>query len=95
MLRPLFARVILKREKLNSSIIIPDDARRRHAPAKGKIVAVGGTCDDEIQMMLGKTVLFGQHAGAWINADGTPSSGEDGEYFVCMDEDLIAEVEND
>ena len=93
-LHPLFARVLIRREKFaskQSSIIIPDEAAKRNAPSKGVVVATGPNADKSIKP--GMTVLFGQYAGAWINEDGTVVSREqDGEFFVCQDEDVIAEV---
>lgn len=93
-LRPLFARVLIKRDKLNGgSIIIPHEAARRNAPSTGTVLAAGRSCEDEVKALLGKKVLFGQHAGAWVNEDGTAvTREEDQEFFVCQDEDIIAEV---
>ena len=90
-LHPLFARVLIRREKLKSSLIIPESAERRNAPSKGRVVAKGLTADKSIK--IGSMVLFGQHAGTWINEDGTAvAKDEDRELFVCQDEDIIAEV---
>lgn len=89
-LQPLFARVIIEREQLKTSLIIPADAARRNAPSRGRIVAVGDRAEPEIKALVGSMVLFGQHAGAWFNAEGTVSA--DGAYFVCNEEDLIAVV---
>lgn len=90
-LQPKFARVLIRREKIRTSIIIPDEAARRNAPAKGTVVAVGPACDEQIKP--GMTVIFGQYAGAWINGDGSNVTREnEAEYFVCQDEDVIAEV---
>lgn len=92
-LQPLFARVLIRREKFasKSSIIIPDEAAKRNAPAKGQVVGVGPNADSSIKE--GMTVLFGQYAGAWINTDGTVVTRPDeAEFFVCQDEDIIAEV---
>lgn len=95
-LQPLFARVLIRREKFasKSSIIIPDEAAKRNAPSKGTVVAVGPETSDTIKP--GMTVLFGQYAGTWLNADGTVIAREqDAEFFVCQDEDIIAEVKSD
>lgn len=92
-LKPLFARVLIQRERFQSKggIIIPDEAGKRNAPSKGKVLATGPNADETIKP--GMEVLFGQYAGTWLNADGTviPSSDE-AEFFVCQDEDIIAEV---
>ena len=93
-LQPLFARVLIRREKFASkapSIIIPDEAAKRNAPSKGVVVAVGPAADEAIRP--GMTVIFGQYSGAWVNPDGAAvTREEDAEFFVCMDEDIIAEV---
>lgn len=91
-LKPLFARVLLRREKMkHSTIILTEDTARRHAPTKGEVVAVGDAADSSIE--VGKVYLFGRHAGTWINADGTVATKEeDAEFYVVSDEDLIAEV---
>ena len=79
-IEPLFAKVILAREEIKSgSIIIPDDAARRNAPARGEILAVGPAADESLRP--GQKVIFGQHAGAWLKVDGE-------EYFICIDEDI-------
>ena len=79
-IQPLFAKVILAREEVKtSSIIIPEDAARRIAPARGEILAVGPEADESLRP--GQKVIFGQHAGAWLKVD-------EEEYFICMDEDI-------
>ena len=92
MLKPLFARVLIKRDKLKTSgIIVPQMAQKRNAPCRGVVIAKGPTADDSIE--VGKTYVFGIHAGGWFNEDGTPSVDEGkAEFFVCQDEDLVAEV---
>jgi len=87
MLKPLFARVVIERETLkHGSIIIPEDAGKRNAPAKGVVVAMGPECDESIQ--VGQSVLFGRYAGDWFE-DG------DREVYVCQDEDIIAVIEDE
>lgn len=77
-IQPLFAKVILQREKVNTSIIIPVDAERRNAPSKGVVLAVGPEVEG---VKPGDRVYFGQHAGGWIEIEGE-------EYFICIDEDI-------
>ena len=90
-LSPLFARVILRREKFNhSSIIIPDEAQKRNASQCGIVESVGPTCEDEIRALVGKKVLFGLHAGTWIDEDG--KSIPDGDWFICQEEDLLVVI---
>lgn len=91
MLKPLFARVLLKREKLVKvgSIYVPDSEQKRQASLKCKVIEVGPTCDKSIQP--GMTVIMGQYAGAWLDADG--KAVPDGDYYICCDEDLLAIVD--
>lgn len=84
-LRPLFDRVLLEREELKTgSIIIPDAAKERNAPNRGKVIAMGPTCTGAVT--IGDRVLFGQHAGANIKVDGIQS-------YVVAEEDIIAVIE--
>lgn len=81
---PLFARVLLKRERTEKigSIIIPDTAKGKLDPEEGILVAVGHTAEPEIQELIGKKVMFAKYSGAWLKIDGE-------EYFMCQEEDLL------
>lgn len=76
-IQPKFGRVLIEREKLKSSIIIPDGAAKRNAHCEGVIVALGETAGwTEIPnqgimqtLKIGDRVVFGRHSGAWL--DGT------------------------
>lgn len=95
-LKPLFARVLLRREKFekSGSILIPHDQQKRYASTRCVVKAKGPTADDQIR--VGSTVLVGQHAGAWINAAGNPASDNDEEeFFIAQDEDILCEVDDD
>lgn len=84
-LRPLFDRVLLEREELKTgSIIIPDAAKERNAPNRGKVVAVGPTCTGAVK--VGDRALFGTFAGAPLKVDGV-------EVYVVAEEDVIAVIE--
>lgn len=94
-IKPLFARVLLEREKKikEGSILIPDEAQKRHATTRCRVVATGPTCDSSIE--IGQSVLIGRHSGDWINADGKPiASSEDREFYIAMDEDILAVVDD-
>jgi co-chaperonin GroES (HSP10) len=92
-LKPLFDRVLLKRPKLEKvgSIFIPQDQQKRQASLKCEIVAVGPGVSDGIQP--GMKVLIGQYAGEWFDSDGKVNP--EGEFYICTDADLIAEVCDD
>lgn len=99
--KPLFGRVLIEREvksKSNGGIILPD--AKRHARCEGKVIAIGPTAEG---VKVGDHVIFGKHAGAWL--DNTYSlakavtgqvgvkDNEDGTIFICADEDILAIVE--
>ena len=86
-IEPLFSYVVLERQKLkSSSIIIPETAEKRLAPSCGVVVATGRMCEDDVKALVGKLVLFKQHAGAWVK---TPDGKE---YFSLEEKDLIGEI---
>lgn len=96
-LRPMFDRVLLKRQKMkqSGSILLPDEAARRHAPNKGEVVAVGPNADPGVKK--GSFYVFGAYSGTWINENGTPlphsdAVSDDAEFYLCVDTDLLAEV---
>lgn len=84
---PLFARVLLKRDKVEKigSIILPDTASNKYNPEEGILVAIGHTVDEILNDMIGKKVMFAKYSGAWIKIQGT-------EYFMCQDEDILGVV---
>lgn len=84
---PLFARVLLKRDKVEKigSIIIPDSATNKYNPEEGIIVAIGHTVDEILNDMIGKKVMFAKYSGAWLKI-------KDAEYFMCQDEDILGVV---
>lgn len=94
-IKPLFARVLLKRARAEKigSIILPNDVRKRHASLKCRVVAKGPGADDSIR--VGSDILIGQYAGAWLSADGSPvpdEKSDEAEFYIVNDEDIIAEV---
>lgn len=94
-LKPLFARVLLKREKFEKagSILIPMDQQKRYASTRCEVLAKGPEAHEQIK--IGSTVLIGQHAGAWINAEGKPASEGEDEFYIAQDEDILCEVSDD
>jgi len=85
---PLWEFVIVERKKLkSSSIIIEEDAARRHAEqGKGVVQAVGDKAEDFIKELVGKEIVFKQHAGNWMEID-----GED--IFPLHQDDILAVIE--
>ena len=71
--------------------MVPQQYAKRNAPSRGVVVAKGPAASDEV--VVGKTYIFGQHAGAFINEAGMATTDEGtAQFFVVQDEDLIAEV---
>ena len=104
--KPKFGRVLIEREvtqKTASGIIIPELAAKRNAACEGVIVGLGENAgwtesyDTEgnlitIQALkVGDRVLFGRHAGAWLDATVSKDGKEndDGSLFICQDADIL------
>lgn len=81
---PLFARVLLRRNKVDKigSIIIPEQSVNKYNPEEGVLIAAGHTCEPEIKDLIGKKVMFAKYSGAWVKIAGE-------EYFMCQEEDLL------
>ncbi len=92
---PLFARVLLKREKPTKlgNIHIPEEYQDRHAGDKCLVVAVGFGCEPEMASLVGRWVLKGRHSGAWLDSDGKVIP--DGEYYICEEGDLLAVLDEE
>ncbi len=95
--RPLGDRVLVKREEAETSksaagIIIPDTAQKEKSK-KGVIIAVGpGRINDDgklmpMQVKAGDPVLFNS---GWDNE--VEFSGDDAEYFLVKESDILAVV---
>ncbi len=85
-IKPLADRVVIKaiaaEEKTIGGIIIPDSAKEK--PLKGEVLAVGtGTKDEEMQLSVGDTVLYGKYAGTEIELDGE-------KYLIMRQSDVLA-----
>lgn len=104
--RPLFGRVLIKREVQEVSqggIMIPETIAKRHARCEGVVIAKGPTADESIE--IGAQVIFGRHAGTWLDATYAPvrnpqtgqpfgiADKDDGTLFLCQDEDILAVIE--
>lgn len=85
--RPLFARVLLERAKVEKfgSIILPESAQARYVPTKGVVLDCGETCHNSVTELIGKQVFFAKYAGDWLKVG-------DREFFLCQDEDILGEV---
>jgi len=99
-LQPCYARILLQREKQEKvgSILIPDEAKKRHATTRCQIIGMGPTADRDHPegpkingLEEGMTVIIGKYAGDWINTEGKMvTNAEDAEYYVIQDVDVLA-----
>lgn len=92
--------LIEREKKKASGIIIPEDAAKRNAPCLGRIVDLGETAgftetysleaDGTYQpktiqtLKIGDQVIFGRHAGAWLDGEET--------LYICQDQDILTVV---
>lgn len=92
-MKPLFSRVLLKRDQPAKigHIYLPDEFQQRHATTKCLVVAKGPNAADQIT--VGSWVLIGKFAGDWIDSDG--KAVPDGEFFIVEDEDILCELEQE
>ncbi len=70
--KPLANRVLVERvdepQKTASGIIIPDNAKEK--PQEAKVLAIGPEVEEEGQIKVGDTVVFGKYSGTEITVDG-------------------------
>ncbi|MDR0941771.1 MAG: co-chaperone GroES [Bacteroidales bacterium] len=71
--KPLAGKVLVKpqevEQKTASGIFIPDSAKEK--PLTGTVVAIGkAKKDEEMEVAVGNTVLYGKYAGTELNIDG-------------------------
>jgi co-chaperonin GroES (HSP10) len=90
-LRPIFNRVLIKRDiadqKSKGGIILHVKDPKINAPTIGVVLDVGTECDQPVQELKGKKVMFSRFAGDWIKI---PNVEE--EYYLCSDEDILGEL---
>lgn len=97
-IRPLSDRVLiepLREEKKKGGIILPETIDKER-PEKGKVIAVGpGKKDDNgklipMNVKKGDIVLFTKYGPNEIKI---PEHGEDKEYLIAREEDILAIIE--
>lgn len=84
--KPLGNRVLVEpaaaEQKTVSGIIIPDSAQEK--PQKGTVVAAGkGKKDEEMEVKVGDTVLYGKYAGTELTIEGK-------NYLIMTQNDILA-----
>lgn len=106
-IKPKFGRVLIKREnssKTAGGIYIPETVAKRNAACEGVVIALGETAGwADIPekgftqtLKVGDTVIFGRHAGAWLDSTygAKGEDKDDGTLFICQDEDILAVKES-
>lgn len=93
-LRPLYDRVIVKREeeekKSAGGIVLPDSATEK--PSRGEVIAIGQgkpLDNGEIRQPVvkaGDKILFGKYSGSEVKVDGV-------EYIIMREEEILAVIE--
>ena len=92
-LTPFFDYVLVKRiieKETAGGIIIPETTAKKHSSHRGKILAIGPSCEANID--IGDTVIFGQYAGSWINVEGKGAARPDTETYIIRETDILAKV---
>lgn len=87
--KPLAGKVLVKpqeaEQKTASGIFIPDSAKEK--PLTGTVVAVGkAKKDEEMEVAVGNTVLYGKYAGTELNIDGE-------NYLLLSQNDILLIIE--
>jgi len=88
--KPLAGKVLVKpqeaEQKTASGIFIPDSAKEK--PLTGKVVAVGkAKKDEEMEVAVGNTVLYGKYSGTELNIDGE-------NYLLLSQNDVLLILNN-
>ena len=82
--KPLANRVLVERvdepQKTASGIIIPDNAKEK--PQEAKVLAIGPEVEEEGQINVGDTVVFGKYSGTEITVDGK-------ELLILSSDDIL------
>lgn len=93
--RPLFGRVLIQRdvEEKRGSIVIPTHLQQRHARNEGVVIAIGPSAEG---VKIGDKVVFGKHAGTWLDKTYSVSvEATTTPFFLCQDEDILLVIEKD
>jgi len=85
-IKPLGSRVLVEpmkaEQKTSGGLIIPDTAQEK--PQKGIVVAAGkGKKDEEMEVKVGDTVLYGKYSGTELKYEGK-------DYLIMSQSDILA-----
>lgn len=90
---PIFDRVLIKRsdsalEKKTekAGLLLPDSVKDKYKSSMGTLVQCGADCHENVQKLLGKTVLFARYSGDEIKLNDT-------EYLLATDRDIFGGID--
>ena len=90
---PIFDRVLIKRHDSalhkkteKSGLILPDTVSDKYKSSIGTLVQCGDGCAEEVQELLGKSVLFARYSGDEIKLN-------DEEFLLATDRDIFGGID--
>lgn len=90
---PIFDRVLIKRcdsalEKKTgkAGLVLPDSVRDKYKASMGTLMQCGVDCHEDVQKLLGKTVLFARYSGDEIKLN-------DEEFLLATDRDIFGGID--
>ena len=90
---PIFDRILIKRcdsalqKKVGKAgLILPDNVKDQYKASMGILVKCGADCHQDVQDLLGKTVLFARYSGDEIKLN-------DEEFLLATDRDVFGGID--
>ena len=91
---PIFDRVLIKRDDSalqkktgKAGLILPDSVSDKYKSSLGTLVKCGIDCHEDVQNLLGKTVLFARYSGDEIKLN-------DEEFLLATDRDIFGGIDD-
>lgn len=90
---PIFDRVLIKRhdsalhkKTIRAGLILPDTVDEKYKSSIGTLVQCGADCHEDVQNLLGKSVLFARYSGDEIKLN-------DEEFLLATDRDIFGGID--
>lgn len=91
---PIFDRVLIKRndsalqkKTQKAGLILPDNITDKYKSSIGILVQCGADCHEDVQALLGKSVLFARYSGDEIKLN-------DEEFLLATDRDIFGGIDD-
>jgi chaperonin GroES len=91
---PIFDRVLIKRNDSalqkktgKAGLILPDNVSDKYKSSIGTLVQCGADCHEDVQNLLGKSVLFARYSGDEIKLN-------DEEFLLATDRDIFGGIDD-